>query len=186
MQIELKRIQHEVGITFIHVTHDQEEAMTMADRIAVMNEGRVERLGSPTEIYDDPRSEFVAGFLGASNLMDADVVDAAAGVVSIPPATKVQVPAGALSGIGRAVRIGVRPEKIHLAEPGTAGLPANTLSARVLDTSFIGVSTGYLLTTPAGATLSVVVQNLAERRFAPGEEVVAAWLPEHTFVVDDR
>ena len=181
MQIELKRIQHEVGITFIHVTHDQEEAMTMADTIAVMNGGRIERLGGPTEIYDDPRTEFVAGFLGASNLMSGTVVDRAAGEVQIEGGSVVTVPVDALDGAA-AVKLGVRPEKIAMLGTDEAR-PPNHLTGTVADTSFIGVSTQYLVDVETGQQMAVVAQNLGPGLFRPGDRVVIGWQPEHTFVV---
>jgi spermidine/putrescine transport system ATP-binding protein len=182
MQIELKRIQQEVGITFIHVTHDQEEAMTMADTIAVMNKGRIERMGSPVEIYEDPRTAFVAGFLGASNLMHCNVVEASTGRVAIKGGHEVRVDPSRLPAGTREARLGVRPEKIRLA-PMDAPPEGNALGGRVIDASFVGVSTQYLVATEAIPDLAVVVQNLDDRRFAPGEAVMAVWQPEHTFVV---
>ena len=182
MQIELKRIQSEVGITFIHVTHDQEEAMTMADTIAVMNEGRIERMGTATEIYEDPRTGFVAGFLGASNLMHADVVDASSGEIALGEGNRLRVSPDRLTPGAQKVRLGVRPEKIHLV---SADSPAegNVLIGRVVDASFIGVSTHYLVETTAVEKLAVMAQNIDERRFAPGSRVQAVWQPENTFVV---
>lgn len=181
MQIELKRIQQEVGITFIHVTHDQEEAMTMADTIAVMHAGKIQRMGEPTEIYEDPRTAFVAGFLGASNLMGGklagtEVTLAGGGVVHLTPQE-----AAKHSG---AIQIGVRPEKIKLHPPDDEAAAANRLPGKVTDASFIGVSTHYLVFTPEVGELTVVVQNVGSRRFDLGEEVLAAWQPEHTFVVE--
>ena len=182
MQIELKRIQNEVGITFVHVTHDQEEAMTMADTIAVMHKGRIERMGTATEIYEDPQTGFVAGFLGASNLMQANVVDASQGEVALAGGARLRVPPDRLPGGASTVRLGVRPEKIRLAQPdGPAD--GNILPGRVIDASFIGTSTHYLVETGAVAQLAVMAQNLGDRRFNPGDSVRAVWRPEHTFVV---
>src|SRR5256714_4011872 len=113
MQLELKGIQHEVGITFIHVTHDQEEAMTMADRIAVMNGGRIEQLGTPSELYETPQTAFVAGFLGVSNLIRGTV--AAADRVRLRDGPEVRVPPAALAGRSGEVGVGIRPEKIDLS-----------------------------------------------------------------------
>jgi spermidine/putrescine transport system ATP-binding protein len=180
MQIELKRIQQEVGITFIHVTHDQEEAMTMADTIAVMNKGRVERMGEPIEIYDDPRTGFVAGFLGASNLMEGQVDGSA---VVLAGGDRVHAPAGRLPATGP-VSIGVRPEKIHLSEFGVDAGHPNQLEGVITDASFIGVSTHYLVKTAAAGELTVVVQNLNGFRHSPGTSVIMSWEPEHTFVVE--
>ena len=181
MQIELKRIQQEVGITFIHVTHDQEEAMTMADTIAVMHAGTIKRMGEPPEIYEDPRSAFVAGFLGASNLMggtlDGTTLALAGGV-------RVRVPASSAAAGPAPAQAGVRPEKIKLHAPGDETAAPNQLPGIVTDASFTGVSTQYLVVTPEIGELTVVVQNVDNRRFGPGEEVVAAWQPEHTFLVE--
>jgi spermidine/putrescine transport system ATP-binding protein len=182
MQIELKRIQQEVGITFIHVTHDQEEAMTMADTIAVMHKGHIERMGAPVEIYEDPRTAFVAGFLGASNLMGG-TIDGSTGRVALPGGITIHGSPSKLPASGGTVQVGVRPEKIKLYAPGDESAPANRLPAKVTDASFIGVSTHYLVDAPMVGELAVVVQNLDDRRFALGEEVVAAWHPDHTFGV---
>ncbi|MFH1104769.1 MAG: ABC transporter ATP-binding protein [Actinomycetota bacterium] len=181
MQIELKRIQHEVGITFIHVTHDQEEAMTMADSIAVMNEGHIERIGSPHEIYEDPQSTFVAAFLGSSNMADAVVVDASSGEVSMG-GCRVHVGPGRLPPGVSSVRIGVRPEKLAVHHSGEAN-DANTLTGTVTDVSFIGVSTQYLIQTDLGTSMAAVQQNTGAPGFVPGERVTLSWAPEHTFVV---
>jgi spermidine/putrescine transport system ATP-binding protein len=182
MQIELKRIQQEVGITFIHVTHDQEEAMTMADTIAVMNKGRIERMGAPTEIYEDPRTAFVSGFLGASNLMSGRL-DGTRGSVALVNGGTVYADPKRLPANESEVKVGVRPEKIKLYAPGDESAPPNRLPGKVTDASFIGVSTHYLVDTPQAGEMTVVVQNLDDRRFALGEEVVVAWQPEHTFGV---
>jgi spermidine/putrescine transport system ATP-binding protein len=181
MQIELKRIQQEVGITFIHVTHDQEEAMTMADTIAVMHKGHIERMGQPVEIYEDPRTAFVAGFLGASNLMGGTIDGE--GAVALSAGGVVHSDPRKLPGTGGPVQVGVRPEKIKLYAPGDDTAPVNRLPGKVTDASFIGVSTHYLVSCPQVGELAVVVQNLDDRRFALGEDVVAAWNPEHTFGV---
>ncbi|CAN5284004.1 ABC transporter ATP-binding protein [soil metagenome] len=182
MQIELKRIQQEVGITFIHVTHDQEEAMTMADTIAVMSKGRIERMGAPTEIYEDPKSAFVAEFLGASNLMGG-TVNGDRSAVTLPGGKLIRCDPAKVPGDSGAVKVGVRPEKIKLYDPDDETAPINRLSGKVTDASFIGVSTHYLVDCPPVGEFAVVVQNLDDRRFALGEEVVAAWNPDHTFGV---
>jgi spermidine/putrescine transport system ATP-binding protein len=181
MQIELKRIQQEVGITFIHVTHDQEEAMTMADAIAVMHAGKMERMGTPTEIYEDPRTAFVAGFLGASNLMGGKLEGVR---VSLAGGATIHLTGERSAARVGPIQIGVRPEKIKLHPVGDETAPVNRLTGKVTDASFIGVSTHYLIDSPEVGELSVVVQNLDDRRFALGEAVMAAWQPEHTFVVE--
>ena len=115
MQLELKRIQTEVGITFIYVTHDQEEAMTMSDRIAVMRAGRIEQLGNPEELYERPKTAFVAGFLGVSNLLEGEVVgrDGALVTVRMPDGALLRAPGDGVASSGP-VRIGVRPEKLRV------------------------------------------------------------------------
>jgi spermidine/putrescine transport system ATP-binding protein len=147
MQLFLKRIQHDVGITFVHVTHDQEEAMTMADRIAVMNKGRIEQLGTPSELYETPQTAFVAGFLGISNLLP-----------------------GTVSG----------DDSVRLGES-----ESNVLRGSVLDRSYVGVATQYVVETPAGA-VTVYVQNALAGVAAhePGTPVALSFNPEATFVVD--
>jgi spermidine/putrescine transport system ATP-binding protein len=178
MQLELKRIQHEVGITFVHVTHDQEEAMTMADRIVIMNHGRVEQLGTPSDLYESPATGFVAGFLGASNLLSGTV--AGEGRVRLDCGVEVRVPHSALAGRSGAVQIGVRPEKIRLG-----GTDSNALSGTVSERAYIGVSTQYIVDTPAG-TVTVYVQNdrPGATGIAPGDRLKLAWSPECTFVVE--
>jgi spermidine/putrescine transport system ATP-binding protein len=182
MQVELKRIQQEVGITFIHVTHDQEEAMVMADTIAVMHQGRIERMGSPTEIYEDPRNAFVAGFLGASNLMGG-TVNGDRSTISLTLGGVIYADPKRLPEGIRDVHVGVRPEKVGLYRPGDETAPRNRIPGKVSDASFIGVSTHYLIKCPQVGEMAVVVQNLDHRRFSVGEDVVAAWNPEHTFGV---
>jgi spermidine/putrescine transport system ATP-binding protein len=183
MQIELKRIQQEVGITFIHVTHDQEEAMTMADTIAVMHQGRIERMGEPTEIYEDPRTAFVAGFLGASNMMGCSVIDTATGALALAGGTRLRVQPSKLNGSNGNVSIGVRPEKLRLYASDALDLPPNVLDGTVSDASFIGVSTHYLVQTDQIGEIAVVVQNLDDHHHRPGDRVKVGWLPEHCFVV---
>jgi spermidine/putrescine transport system ATP-binding protein len=177
MQLELKRIQHDVGITFIHVTHDQEEAMTMADRIAVMNAGRIEQLGTPSELYETPQTAFVAGFLGVSNLLAA--TSDADGNVRLRDGTVVRAPAA--RGRRGHVAVGIRPEKIRLG--GDEG--GNALSGVVAERSYIGVSSQYVVETGAGP-ITVYVQNAdpGAEAAVPGDQVVLGWHPAATFVVD--
>jgi spermidine/putrescine transport system ATP-binding protein len=186
MQIELKRIQQEVGITFVHVTHDQEEAMTMADTIAVMNRGRIERMGEPTTIYEDPQTMFVAGFLGASNLMEVDVVSDIEGKAALPGGIPVHVGPGKLTRGERQVSLGVRPEKLRLFDPAEQSLPSNVIDGKVTDASFIGVSTHYLVMTQPIGEVAVMAQNLGDHRFGPGDAVKVGWQPEHVFVVHQQ
>jgi spermidine/putrescine transport system ATP-binding protein len=181
MQIELKRIQQEVGVTFIHVTHDQEEAMTMADTIAVMNQGRIERIGSPAEIYEDPWTPFVASFLGASNLMNGTVSGSEIGLPNGAVIKLTETQAARCNGHATA-QIGVRPEKISFYAPDDPNMPANRLTGVIVDTSFTGVSTHYLVEVGGIGQVAVVEQNLGDIH-SPGEQVTVAWKPEHTFVV---
>jgi spermidine/putrescine transport system ATP-binding protein len=178
MQLELKRIQHEVGITFVHVTHDQEEAMTMADAIAVMNVGKIEQLGTPSELYETPRSAFVAGFLGISNLLDGAVEGGEA--VRLSEGTVVRVPAAA--GRSGQVSIGVRPEKVRL---GTK--EENHLAGEVRESAYIGVSTQFIVDTRAGA-ITLYVQNTeaGAPSVRPGDQVTLSWSPDATFVVESQ
>jgi spermidine/putrescine transport system ATP-binding protein len=186
MQIELKRIQTEVGITFVHVTHDQEEAMTMADTIAVMNAGRIEQLGAPQEIYDTPRTAFAANFLGQSNLIPGEVVGREGSVAVRAFGQVVHLPPEKLSTESDRVIVGVRPEKLHLHRED-AEVPAgrNTLRGVVTDASFVGVSTQYLVATPWGQELIAFEQNMGSAaRPAVGERVVVSWEPAHSFGLD--
>ncbi|GEB60778.1 ABC transporter ATP-binding protein [Streptomyces gardneri] len=191
MQLELKRIQTEVGITFVHVTHDQEEAMTMADQVAVMNGGRVEQLGAPADLYENPQTTFVANFLGTSNLIEAEVLETGSDVVVTAGGGKLRVPGDRCTSAvrqGGKVLVGVRPEKISLAHADDAGSIAdgrNRVTGRIVDSSFIGVSTQYVVNSPAGAELQVYEQNIErDARLRPGAEVVLHWNPAHTFGLD--
>ncbi len=188
MQIELKRIQTEVGTTFVHVTHDQEEAMTMADTVAVMNAGRIEQMGDPGEIYELPRTVFVANFLGQSNLLEGRrVVDGEILGIEVH-GEQVRVPRSRSSSTGAATIVGVRPEKLTILDAPDAGrVPDghNRLTGRVTDVSYTGVSTQYLVMTPWGQELSVFEQNrVVGDRSAVGDAVIVHWAPEHTFALD--
>jgi spermidine/putrescine transport system ATP-binding protein len=190
MQVELKRIQQEVGITFIYVTHDQEEAMTMSDRIAVMNRGRFEQLGDPEQLYERPTTRFVAGFLGVSNLLPATTNGAADGyaVVKLADDTRVRVPKAFVNG-STSLQVGIRPEKIRLSEPDKAPAGGNQLRGVIRDASYIGVSTQYIVEASGGARLTVYEQNVERATkaelWAPGEEVSLTWAPDHSFVINE-
>jgi len=178
MQLELKRIQHEIGITFVHVTHDQEEAMTMADAIAVMDRGRIEQLGPPQELYERPATAFVAGFLGISNLLR--------GTVEGPDAVRLdsgEVVRARVNGRSGRVAAGVRPEKIVLGPGGGE----NQLAGTVAETAYLGVATQVVVRTRAGV-VHVFAQNIdsGARVPSPGSQVVLSWSPDATFVVDDK
>src|SRR4051812_32095143 len=178
MQLELKGIQHEVGITFVHVTHDQEEAMTMADQIAVMDNGHIEQLGAPGELYETPRTAFVAGFLGVSNLIRGKVEN---GALVADGGVALQLPSGAANGRTGPISIGVRPEKIHLN-----GTEPNRIPGRIAESAYIGVATQYLVDTDVGR-LMVFAQNTrpGADTFGPGSAVTLTFNPDSTFVLED-
>ena len=193
LQIELKRIQQEVGITFVHVTHDQEEALTMADTIAVMNDGRIEQMGSGEELYERPQTEFVANFLGLSNLIDGRVAsrDGAMATFDAEEGERVFVPSERFANVnGGPVRVGIRPEKIAIATAGAEGEASsasrNVIHGRVTVASYLGVSIQYVVETRTGRELTVIAPNRdgdAAGSIGPGREVSLAWDPAHTFVV---
>jgi spermidine/putrescine transport system ATP-binding protein len=189
LQIELKRIQQDVGITFVHVTHDQEEAMSMADTIAVMNRGRIEQAGSAEELYERPRTAFVANFLGVSNLVDGKVLERGVEMATVETDDgTVNIPCARMAeGAGDAVRIGVRPEKIDLVAAADGVPPGrNALRGTVAVASFLGVSIQYLVTAPGGEELTVISPNRdgqQARTLGPGQDVLLTWDPQHTFVV---
>src|SRR5919201_435031 len=175
MQLFIKALQHDVGITFIHVTHDQEEAMTMADRIAVMNAGRIEQLGTPDELYERPQTPFVAGFLGVSNLLSGTI--SGTDTVRLDDGTEVRVP---LNGRSGRVAVGIRPEKIR-----ADGDAMNRLAGTVVESAYVGVSTQYIVDTTAGrVSLYVLNDRPGGAHHAPGERLTLSWAPESTFVVD--
>ncbi len=169
MQMELKVIQQQVGITFIYVTHDQEEALTMSDRLAVFNAGRIEQLGSPAEVYERPTTRFVAGFVGTSNLLTGDV---------------------ARSVIGREGTFTIRPEKIRIAEPDAPVAPDETAAAgTIVDVIYVGPDTRYIVELDAGARLVVTQQNLAttstEALAQQGKAVRLIWKRQHELPIAD-
>ena len=158
MQVELKAIQGEVGITFVYVTHDQDEALTMSDRIAVFNEGRIEQVSPPVELYERPSNEFVAGFVGVSNLLERE-----------------------------GERFTIRPEKIQLVDPATPADGLRTERGRIADVSYAGMVTRYTVALDAGGELSLVRQNVEEASVDAtserGREVLVGWRPEQAVVV---
>jgi putative spermidine/putrescine transport system ATP-binding protein len=167
MQIELKAIQQQVGITFIYVTHDQEEALTMSDRLAVFNSGRIEQIGAPAEVYERPTTAFVAGFVGVSNLVGGATAQAIT---------------------GQAQTFAIRPEKIRIVEPAAPAPDGNcTALGRIRDVVYLGMHTRYLVELDAGGDLTVVAQNLegtsTEMLAAKGRAVRLVWSPEHNRTV---
>jgi len=167
MQIELKAIQQQVGITFIYVTHDQEEALTMSDRLAVFNQGRIEQLGAPAEVYERPATAFVAGFVGTSNLLRGDVAKAI---------------------IGQPGTFTVRPEKIRIAEPDAAvGTDETSARGRISQVVYLGPDTRFVVALEPGGELVVTQQNLAtssmEALALQGKAVRLIWKRQHNFPV---
>jgi spermidine/putrescine transport system ATP-binding protein len=185
MQLELKRIQDEVGITFVFVTHDQEEAMTISDRIAVMNNGRIEQLGRPEEVYDRPATLFVAEFLGASNLLEGTYRGSQDGwgLVELQSGATIRIPT-ADRRAGERLRVGVRPEKLGILPAGGGATTQNVVAATLRTAVFAGVSYQYFFQTQEGREMSAFDRNASGGAVArPGEAVRLAWEPEHTFVI---
>ena len=189
MQQELKKIQQDVGLTFLHVTHDQEEAMTMADTVAVMNQGRIEQMGAPEELYDRPRTVFVANFLGQSNLFQVEVVEttdrlirtSAGSATIVLPRERAERDSGSMT-------VGVRPEKLrlHREAPAADGAVNVVGPARITDISFIGVSTQYTVESAEYGELQVFAQNVeAGPQASLGDEVWVSWSAGHTFGLAD-
>jgi len=158
MQVELKTIQGEVGITFVYVTHDQDEALTMSDRIAVFNEGRIEQVSSPVELYEHPATEFVAGFVGVSNLLERD-----------------------------GSRFTIRPEKIQLVDPAATSNGLRTERGRIAAVAYAGMVTRYTVALEAGGELQLIRQNVEgtsiDATSEQGREVIVGWRPEHTVAI---
>jgi len=165
MQVELKQIQREVGITFVFVTHDQDEALTMSDRIAVFSDGRIAQLGTPMEIYEHPATSFVAGFVGTSNLLAEDVSRVVLGKEGV---------------------WSVRPEKIRLVEGSAAASPGeHSVTGTVREVVYVGMNTRFLVDLAAGGTLTVVEQNVQthERQGLRGQQVTLLWNSDHEYRV---
>ena len=158
MQVELKAIQGEVGITFVYVTHDQDEALTMSDRIAVFNEGKIEQVSPPVELYERPATEFVAGFVGVSNLLERD-----------------------------GSRFTIRPEKVQLIDSEGDSDGLRTERGRIADVAYAGMVTRFTIALDAGGELQVIRQNVegssADVTSEQGREVIVGWRPEHTVAV---
>jgi spermidine/putrescine transport system ATP-binding protein len=182
MQVELKEIQREVGITFVYVTHDQEEALSMSDRIAVMSDGKVVQCGAPEEVYERPKGEFVAGFIGISNLIEGNVTADRGVTVAGGRAVPAPLPDGCSEG--DLVRIAVRPEKVAIdeLESGMVEL-VGTVTQRV----YLGITTQLTIDLGAGARLVALEQNTytarSDDRWEPGTEVKVGWHPEHCIVL---
>jgi spermidine/putrescine transport system ATP-binding protein len=190
MQVELKAIQMEVGLTFLHVTHDQEEAMDMADTVAVMNKGRIEQMGSPEALYERPKTLFVSKFLGQSNIFVGDVSETSGDSVSISVAGRqIKVPISRAEKTTGKIAIGVRPEKAFFhedAEPSaSAGL--NVVGpGEIIDIRFTGVSNQYLIDIPNLGEITVFAQNIGKSPVTElGAKVWVSWKVEHSFGLAD-
>jgi spermidine/putrescine transport system ATP-binding protein len=185
MQLELKDIQSDVGLTFLHVTHDQEEAMTMADTVAVMNQGRIEQMGAPEELYESPRTAFVATFLGQSNLFPGLVKSSTSHTITVAVASnEMQVAVDRAISHRGSVTVGVRPEKVSLHRDKPGADISRTLigPGRVVDASFSGVSTQYVVAVPALGEVTVFAQNTSLGDHAKeGDEVYLSWQIDHAF-----
>ncbi|WP_167052024.1 ABC transporter ATP-binding protein [Salinibacterium sp. ZJ77] len=190
MQLELKAIQSEVGLTFLHVTHDQEEAMTMADTVAVMNKGLIEQMGAPEELYELPRTAFVANFLGQSNLFTGDVVASESDSITVDVAgVGVKVPRERAQRHAGEVTIGVRPEKLSISTTAPAAKAGiNILGPGVVtDVSFTGVSTQYIVQIPGLDPITVFAQNMSAGPLVEsGSQVWVSWAVQHGFGLADE
>jgi spermidine/putrescine transport system ATP-binding protein len=190
MQLELKSIQLEVGLTFLHVTHDQEEAMTMADTVAVMNKGRIEQMGEPQALYELPRTAFVARFLGQSNLFTGPIVSTTSAAVTVEVGGhRIVIPAERAPRTSGNLTVGIRPEKLVLHTREVAHDAARNLltGGRVTDVSFTGVSTQYLVEFPGLGSVIVFAQNMVGGPVAEvGDSVSASWAIERGFAIEDH
>jgi spermidine/putrescine transport system ATP-binding protein len=194
LQLELKRIQGEVGITFVYVTHDQEEALTMSDRIAVMHHGRVEQLGTPEALYDRPTTPFVADFIGTTNLLHGTVeaIEDGAAVVRLDSGDVCRIGSSGRS-VGQAVDVSLRPESIAIAAGASNGsgpatpdsLPDGRLSATIERSAYLGSAVQYLVRTSGGIVLTVLASKNADR-LAADQVVTLDWAPDDALVLGDR
>ena len=189
MQLELKRIQHELNTTFVYVTHDQDEALSMSDRIAVMNQGVIEQLGAPREVYEQPATPFVADFVGVLNAMDVRV-DEVAGedlVMRVNDRDRIVVPvgpAGTEAGVGSSLLVAVRPERVELTVGRDARSPGSRLSGTVAQVVYLGTLTQFFVDTSLGKRL--IVHHLSDDRSSTvreGDEVVLTWAREDATVL---
>jgi spermidine/putrescine transport system ATP-binding protein len=191
LQVELKRIQAEVGITFVYVTHDQDEALTMSDRIAVMDGGRVLQVGTPNEVYDEPRSRFVAGFVGVSNLLELEIEAVEAGVarLALGPQDDVTAVVDGAAAAGSHAIVTIRPERIEIGEgdPAPGGGDCHA-AGTVRDSLYAGPITPFVVALDGGGELMVVRQNartsFEDAEALRGRPVTLTWTREHTRVIN--
>jgi spermidine/putrescine transport system ATP-binding protein len=192
MQVELKGLQRTLGITFVFVTHDQEEALTMSDRVAVMNAGRVEQVDAAAALFERPRTELVARFLGAGNFFAATVVGTGVGgglEIALPDGQRICVEVGTgLRTDGSPVRFVVRPEKLTLRRRDLGGRGVPCVAVTVEERVYHGVSTTWTVRDPADARFTVYTQNDARAagrdELAPGDRAFLCWHPRHTVLLD--
>jgi spermidine/putrescine ABC transporter ATP-binding subunit len=191
MQLELKALNRRLGITFVYVTHDQEEALTMSDRIAVMDHARVAQLGSPAEVYEDPRTAFVAGFIGASNFVDGKVVEHAEGgwLVRRADDRTFRLPDQPGLRPGRQIRIAIRPEWLDLFRPGEVPPEENALAGTVRDVIYLGETMHVLVDIAEGEAITVALRNegqlIKPLPWRRGEPVAVGWLPEDCQLLEE-
>ena len=188
MQVELKRIQREVGITFVFVTHDQGEALTMSDRIAVMSNGIVEQLGTPRDIYERPATKFVAGFIGTSNLFSGTVsaIDGGQAIISLGPDERILVPiANGQAAVGSELELTVRPEKMEITRKPPHTTNGCAVRGTVTEVVYLGTATNYNIKTSTGADVTVFTQNAssADDLAVRGDSVWLSWEPRHSYAI---
>jgi spermidine/putrescine transport system ATP-binding protein len=186
MQLELKAIQNDVGTTFVYVTHDQEEALAMSDRIAVMNEGQVEQIGSPREIYTRPQTAFVADFIGSLNVLELKVDELVGdyAVTRLDESQRVVVAAEAGTHVGDEVRVAMRPEQVQLSPAGAASPDGGSfLRGRIAEVVFLGMYTQFHVDTPAGRVVSHRMADEPLAELEVGSDVVLEWQPEDAALV---
>jgi spermidine/putrescine transport system ATP-binding protein len=188
MQLELKRIQHELGTTFVYVTHDQEEALAMSDRIAVMNGGLVEQVGEPREIYEHPASPFVADFIGSLNALEFTVAELVGGYAVMPlgGGDRVVVPIGPDTRAGASFRVAVRPERVRIG-PVESAVPdgGSRLEGTIAEIVYLGMYTQFHVDTPAGRVVCHSLAAESVSSLVPHSRVLLSWEPEHTSVLGD-
>jgi spermidine/putrescine transport system ATP-binding protein len=187
MQLELKRIQHELGTTFVYVTHDQDEALAMSDRIAVMNGGKVEQLGGPREIYEQPQTAFVADFIGSLNTLDVRIDELVGGycISRFAEGERVVATADGQRTVGETVRVGIRPEHVQLGPVDTtASDDGSRLKGTVAELVYLGMYTQFHVDTAAGRIVSHRLAGEPAVRLETGAQVAVSWPAEHAAVVD--
>jgi spermidine/putrescine transport system ATP-binding protein len=188
MQLELKKIQTELGTTFVYVTHDQDEALSMSDRIAVMNGGRVEQIAGPREIYERPATAFVADFIGSLNALDFTVDELVGGyaLMRIGEAERVVLPVGSDTSTGDSFRVAVRPERVQIGPSGDSTEGSGTrLEGTVVQVVYLGMYTQFHVETAAGRLVSHRLADEVLDPLEPRSRVVLTWEPEHTAVLGD-